>query len=224
MGVARRGCGKRPCRGKWDFRIASFANGCATLNAYQSRGFARRAPRKLHIAYGLPLCFGGCIRSGHVIGELEVMSDRDGAIVFGWVAPQILYAQFIELLSAPLGMRFARRLEEHLISQSKVAVFFDLSGLETYEFPARNALARVLFVRRRSIASALVLVRSRVVELGIQAVSSMIGGGLIEVITSRADFVARLDRAAPLARRYVQNPRAWVPTPNSLLPRDRPQA
>ena len=119
-------------------------------------------------------------------------------------------------------MRFARRFEEQLMTESKTSIFFDWSGLESYEFPARNALARVLLVRRRSMASALVLVRSRVVELGIHAVSSMIGGGLIEVTKSRADFVARLDRAAPLARRYVQNPRAWVPTPNSLIPRGQP--
>lgn len=157
-----------------------------------------------------------------MIGELEVMSDRDGAIVFGWVAPQIFYAQFIEVLTAPLGMRFARRLEEYITGPGRPALFCDCSGLENYEFPARNALARVMLVQRRSLASVLVLVRSRVVELGTLAVSSMIGGGLIEATKSRADFVARLDHVAPLARRYVQNPRAWVPAPTSLAPRGEP--
>jgi hypothetical protein len=154
-----------------------------------------------------------------VIGELEVMSDRAGAVVFGWVAPQIFYVQYIEVLSAPLGMRFARRLEEHLVGEDKPQLYCDASGLENYEFLARNALARVFLARRRNIASVLVLVRTRVVTLGAQAVASMIGGALIEVIQSRADFVSRLDRAAPLARRYVQNPRAWIAAPSSLAPR-----
>jgi hypothetical protein len=152
-----------------------------------------------------------------MIGELEVLSDRDGAIVFGWVAQDVLYAQMIEHLQAALGMRYATRLEQHLVSRSSAKLYIDCSGLETYEFPARAAIGRVLLTHRKRVASVSVLVRSRVVELGMHALGTTLGG-LMAISNVRADFVATLDRAAPLARRYVQNPRAWVPAVTSVIP------
>jgi hypothetical protein len=153
-----------------------------------------------------------------MIGELEVMSDREGAIVTGWVAPDVLYVQFVEYLTGPLGMKFAQRLEPRLALAPRMQLFVDCSGLDSYDFPARDACSRVLFAQRRRYTQCLFLVRTRVVELGMQAIAAMLGGGTMEVSKSRADFVARLDQAAPNARRYIRNPRAWVPVKNSLPP------
>ncbi|HWA75088.1 MAG TPA: hypothetical protein VG937_22275 [Polyangiaceae bacterium] len=153
-----------------------------------------------------------------MVGELEVMSDREGAIVTGWVAPDVLYVQFVEYLTGPLGMKFAMRLEPHLAAHPKVQLFADCSGLDSYDFTAREACSRVLFAQRRRLSQCLFLVRTRVVELGMQAISAMLGGGLMEVNKSHAEFMSRLGQAAPNAWRSIRNPRAWVPVKNSLLP------
>lgn len=152
-----------------------------------------------------------------MIGALEVLSDRDGAVVFGLVANDVLYAQMIEHLQAALGMRYASRLEQQLLKLSGARAFIDCSGLETYDFPARNAIGRVLLSQRKHVASVSVLVRNRVVELGMHALAATLGG-MMQITSSRSDFIAELDRAAPLARRYVQNPRAWIPAATSILP------
>ena len=153
-----------------------------------------------------------------MVGELEVMSDREGAVVFGWVGPEVLYIQFVEYLTSALGMRFASRFEQQLLGEQKVQIFADCSGLDSYDFPARDALSRVLFSQRRRLTPSLILTRTRVVELGMQAIAAMLGSSLIEVNSSRAEFVARLDRAAPAAWRSLRNPRAWVAAKPSLLP------
>lgn len=153
-----------------------------------------------------------------MIGELEVMSDREGAIVTGWVAQDVLYVQFVEYLTGPLGMKFAMRLEPQLAASPRVQLFADCSGLDSYDFTAREACSRVLFAQRRRISQSLFLVRTRIVELGMQAISAMLGSGLMEVNKSHAEFVSRLDHAAPNAWRYIRNPRAWVPVKNSVLP------
>lgn len=153
-----------------------------------------------------------------MVGELEVMSDRDGAIVVGWVAPNVLYVQFVEYLSGALGMRFAMRLERSLLPEQRVQLFFDCSGLDSYDFPARDAYGRVLFCQRRHLQSCLLLARTRVVELGMQAIAVMLGSSLMEVTTRRAEFIERLDRAAPTAWRSLRNPRAWIPVKPSLPP------
>jgi hypothetical protein len=153
-----------------------------------------------------------------MIGELEVMSDRDGAVVVGWVAPQVFYVQFVEFLSGALGMRFAMRLEKALVNSPNTQIFFDCSGLDSYDFPARDAYGRVLFCHRRRLTSCLLLARTRVVELGMQAIAVMLGANLMEVTNHRAEFLERLDRAAPTAWRSLRNPRAWVPAKPSLPP------
>ena len=146
------------------------------------------------------------------------MSDREGAVVFGWVAPEVLYIQFVEYLTTALGMRFATRFEQQLLAEPRVQFFVDCSGLDSYDFPARDALSRVLFSQRRRFTPSLILARTRVVELGMQAIAAMLGPSLLEVTTSRAEFVSRLDRAAPAAWRSLRNPRAWVAVKPSLLP------
>jgi hypothetical protein len=156
--------------------------------------------------------------SSGMIGELEVMSDREGAVVTGWLAQDVVYVQFVEHLTGSLGMKFAMRLEPQLAMAEKVQLFADCSGLDNYDFPARNACSRVLFAQRRRLSQSLFLVRTRVVELGMQAIAAMLGGGLMEVNNSRAEFMSRLDRAAPTAWRQIRNPRAWVPVKNSVRP------
>ncbi len=153
-----------------------------------------------------------------MVGELEVMSDREGAVVIGWVAPAVLYVQFVEHLSGALGMRFAMRLERSLLAQERTHLFFDCAGLDSYDLPARDACGRVLFCHRRRVNACLLLARTRVVELGMQAVAVMLGPSLMEVTTRRPDFIERLDRAAPTAWRSLRNPRAWVPVKPSLPP------
>lgn len=154
-----------------------------------------------------------------MVGELEVLNDREGAVVAGWVANDVFYSQFVEYLTAPLGMRFASRFEQHLLmNPAPVSLFADCSSLDNYDLTARDAWARVMVSQRRLLAPSLFLARARLVELGLRAVAATLRPGLIEVVTSRSEFVARLDQAAPSAWRYIRNPSAWVPAKNSFFP------
>jgi len=154
-----------------------------------------------------------------MIGELEVLNDREGAVVAGWVANGIFYAQFVEYLTGPLGMRFASRFEQHLlINSGPVSLYADCASLDSYDLTARDAWTRVMVSQRRLLAPSLFLARTRLVELGLRAIAAMLRPGLIEVVTSQSEFVARLDKAAPDAWRALRNPRAWVPAKNSFFP------
>ncbi len=154
-----------------------------------------------------------------MIGELEVLNDREGAVVAGWVSNDVFYSQFVEHLTAPLGMRFASRFEQHLLmSSTPVRLFADCSSLDGYDLAARDAWTRVLVSQRRLLAPSLFLARTRLVELGLRAAAAMLRPGLIEVVTSRSQFVSKFDEVAPGAWRYLRNPRAWVPAKNSFFP------
>lgn len=153
-----------------------------------------------------------------VIGVLEVLSDREGAVVFGWVAEDVHYAQVIEKWSSSLGMRYASRLERQLERRSSIRIFMDCSGVDTYDLCARNACQRVLVAQRQRIASIALLARTRIVQLGAQALAAHLPQGMLQVTIDRAEFVAQLDGIAPLARRYVTNPVAWVEAASSSPP------
>ncbi len=140
------------------------------------------------------------------------MSDTDGSIVFGWLAPNTLYVRFTGGLSATLGSAFAVRFQGLLEGKTSVRFFNDGSGLKHYDLLARSAIVRVLLANRRSFDSFTLLTWAGDVGPAAQAFLVALGDG-VEFLTSAEEFEARLLRFAPHARQKL-DPKTWVRRPS----------
>jgi hypothetical protein len=140
------------------------------------------------------------------------MTDTEGSIVFGWLAPNALYARFTGGLSGTLGSAFAIRFQSLLEGKTSVRFFNDGSGLKHYDLLARSAIVRVLLAHRRSFESFTLLTWAGEVGPAAQAFLVALGDG-VELVTSSEEFEARLLRIAPNARQKL-DPKSWVRRPS----------
>jgi len=82
--------------------------------------------------------------------------------------------------------------------QQRVQHFFDVEGLESYDSSARVALTRFAIDHRAQVASAIFLVRSRLVAIGVStaALAARLVGLEFVVLSARVEFDRRLRRAS----------------------------
>jgi hypothetical protein len=146
---------------------------------------------------------------------LEVMTDPEGSIVVGWVAPGVLYAKFGGGLSGRLGSAFAAKLRELVEGKTSIRYFIDSSALQHYDLLARSAVTRVLLAKRRAFESFIMLTWAGEIGPGERAFADALGSG-VDIVSSKDDFEAKLYRVAPAARQLL-DPKTWVrrPTPTS---------
>jgi hypothetical protein len=81
---------------------------------------------------------------------------------------------------------------EQLAKGGPVHLFFDAEDLTNYDSPLRTELTARFFPDRARLASFEVLVRSRLVAMGV-SVANLALGGVVKMSADRAHFKARLD-------------------------------
>lgn len=81
---------------------------------------------------------------------------------------------------------------EHLEPAPAAHLFFDAEELDDYESALRVDLTRGLFPERERVASFHVLVRSKLVAMGV-SVANLALGGIVNSTSDRKRFKARLD-------------------------------
>jgi hypothetical protein len=139
---------------------------------------------------------------------LELLSDNEGSVVFGWVADGVLYTKFQGALNAETGYIYATRLSSLVGPAQSIYFFCDSSELKHYDLLARSAFARVILSSRRKFISLVMLAWSKGPSPSSQALATTLGEP-IEVLTSVNSFEARLARQAPLVSRKL-DPKTWV--------------
>ena len=75
---------------------------------------------------------------------------------------------------------------------SRVDVFFDVEGLTSYDSGLRTGMTKGLLADRERIASLRVLVRAKIVAMGV-SVASLALGGIVTTVRERSAFKAALD-------------------------------
>ncbi len=138
---------------------------------------------------------------------LEVLSDRSGAIILGWIDRHVLYIRFAGEISGTLGQCGAEQLRKLLADQWDVICFADASSPETVDFTARSAMVRAILAHRSQFKSIFVLTRSVAVTSTARVVARLIGDTIL--ITEDLDeFAAKLLKVAPYSARKL-NPKSW---------------
>jgi hypothetical protein len=139
---------------------------------------------------------------------LELLSDNDGSVVFGWVADGVLFTRFMGGLNAETGYIYATRLSSLVGPAQSIIFFCDSSELKNYDLLARSAFARVILSSRRKFTSLVMLTWAEGPSPTSRALAASLGEP-IELLTSVNAFEARLARQAPLVSRKL-DPKTWV--------------
>jgi hypothetical protein len=129
------------------------------------------------------------------VAILERLSDPNGCVILGWVAPQVLYARFERSVSADVGVRFACRFSSLMGDASGVQYFGDSSGVTTYDLTALRVVMGALLATREQIE--LIVVRPWDGVLNASARSLPAELGYLEYASTASEFEARLRAAAP---------------------------
>jgi hypothetical protein len=131
------------------------------------------------------------------LAPLELLTDADGSVAFGWVGDGTYYARFSRCLSARLGEAFAARLRAAAQSCACLKYFGDARALESYDLLARSAFLRVAVEHRRKFESLTILSWAGT-DLSPAFVTTL--GDNVLVTKDPIDFEARLMAIAPRAR------------------------
>lgn len=127
---------------------------------------------------------------------MELISDAEGAISFGWLEPKVFYSRFSGKLSTILGATHLQALEKAVDAGSSIHYFADSSELSSYDLLARSAYVRLLLSSRRRFAELVILTWSEGLSRGGQALAASVGEPL-EILESRIEFERRLAASAP---------------------------
>jgi hypothetical protein len=151
---------------------------------------------------------GSRFRTASDQSSLELLSDNDGSVLFGWVADGVLYTRFHGGMNAETGYIYATRLGSLVGPAQSICFFCDSSELKNYDLLARSAFARVILSSRRKFTSLVMLTWAEGPSASSQALAATLGEP-IEILTSVNSFEARLSRQAPLVSRKL-DPKTWV--------------
>ena len=128
---------------------------------------------------------------------LELLTDSQGSITFGWIDDATYYARFSRCLSARLGEAFAAGLRAAALSRAQLRYFGDGRALESYDLVARRAFAHVIVECRRKFQEVTLLAWSGA-PLDDRFVSAL--GKPVVVTQNALEFERRLFTCGPGAR------------------------
>jgi hypothetical protein len=139
---------------------------------------------------------------GFRLVPLESISDEEGSVAIGWVAPGVLYARLTGGISAHIGQAYATRIQSFAESVEELALFVDFSSITHYDLLARSAFVRAVLHNRRKFPTLTLLTFSHETTLAERTFLSAIGEPA-EVLREPAEFEVRLLAAAPQARQLI---------------------
>lgn len=139
---------------------------------------------------------------GFRLAPLESISDDEGKVALGWVAPSVLYVRLTGGISADLGRAYTEQLQGFTQSVDALAMFVDYSSITHYDLLARSAFVRTVLANRRKVTTLTLLTFSRETTVGERTFVSAIGEP-VEVLREPAEFELRLLAAAPQARQLI---------------------
>jgi hypothetical protein len=139
---------------------------------------------------------------GFRLVPLELLSDEEGSVAIGWVAPGVLYARLTGGVSADIGQAYAAQIQSFAESIGALALFVDFSSITYYDLLARSAFVRAVLHNRRKFTALTLLTFSHETTLAERTFVSAIGEP-VDVLREPAEFEVRLLAAAPHARQLI---------------------
>jgi hypothetical protein len=133
---------------------------------------------------------------------LELLSDEEGSVAIGWVAPGVLYARLTGGVSADIGQAYAAQIQSFAQSVGALALFVDFSSITHYDLLARSAFVRAVLHSRRKFTALTLLTFSHETTLAERTFVSAIGEP-VDVLREPSEFEVRLLTAAPQARQLI---------------------
>jgi hypothetical protein len=134
--------------------------------------------------------------------DTELLENAHGLVLLGWVDAHVLYARCKGIVSAELGTAFVQRLGDLLVGASAVEYFADNASVTHHNPVARSLFERLVLTQAGKFRSIVMLGRSGAPNPAATLASSL--GDSVQAVTTTAEFMARLTRAAPFAERRLQ--------------------
>jgi hypothetical protein len=129
-------------------------------------------------------------------------------VTFGWVGRGVFYARYGGSLSGRVGIAYAARLAQWLLTVSSLVHFSDTSELRQYDLMARSAFTRLVFENRRKFSKLVMLTWSSGATSSAQAFAASLGAS-VTLLENAIAFEQQLVAEAPLARQMIDS-RPWV--------------
>lgn len=130
---------------------------------------------------------------------MQLVSDREGSVMFGWVGSNVYYSRFTGRLSAELGTAHVRALESAMTASATIRYFGDSRNLTSYDLLARSEFARLLLSKRKQFVDVVILNRKGDVSASARVLMETMGRALI-ILDEPSEFEKRLLLVAPGAR------------------------
>ena len=148
--------------------------------------------------------------------SLHMLSDTQGTVTHGFLAPNVYYARVAGYVSSKLGIDCSLQLRQHL-TDTTVTVFVDASSVEGGAFAARSAVMRALLAKRRQLHFVTILVGSEAMATRARAMAATLGRPH-SVMDSPGLFQTQLIEAVPSARRKIAPTSATLRVARSVRP------
>jgi hypothetical protein len=147
---------------------------------------------------------------------LNILSDREGTVTFGFLAVDAYYFRIVGHLSSKLGIDCAAQLRNHLASGRALRLFVDVASGDGSSFAARSALMRSLLANRQHVDSVTILAIGTTVSRA-QSMATLLGKPSV-ILESPGLFQTKLRDAAQSARPRVAPTSGTVRVARSVRP------
>lgn len=137
---------------------------------------------------------------------MDLVTDPDGSVLFGWAGPNVFYSHYTGTLSSSLGAVHVEALQAALASVSSLRYFADSSELTSYDLLARSALVRLLLSNRKKFSAMIILHWDVGLSAPGRALVDAVGSPLV-VLEDRGEFERQLSLAAPLSFQAIRSAR-----------------
>jgi len=128
----------------------------------------------------------------------ETFRSGRGAVTIALLGPRVLLCDAEGHYDPPLFEHYARAMT-HASQYGPADIFLDWEKLTGYDSESRRLMTEFVQQNRARFTCAHILVRHRLVAMGVSTASLLIGGGILEAYTERSRFEQRL-RAVRSAR------------------------
>jgi hypothetical protein len=121
----------------------------------------------------------------------ETFRSGRGAVTIALVAPRVLLCKADGHYDEPLAAHYVRAMT-HASEYGPAELFLDWENLTGYDSECRRLMTQFMLDNRARFTRAHILVRNRLVAMGVSTAALLIGDGLLEAYTERSRFEQRL--------------------------------
>ena len=127
---------------------------------------------------------------------LNLLSDGEGTVTFGFLAADVYYVRITGHLSSKVGIDCATHFRQHLAAGPAIRVFADAASGTGSAFAARSAIMRALLANRRTLHFLTILVAPGPMAARAQAMVETLDRPNV-IIDSPALFQTQVQDAVP---------------------------